>query len=175
MLLRDLRIKCHLSVILARTQLAVAVPKNRLIRALVSILWFIYWFIYRLFRRDVAGTPLKEIVDAACEYGACRSAVLSKPVSNDPMVRMEQREQAKVFLKAHRKFIAIVSPNKLYRLDSQRTEEYAHAVVVLGQIGGKIIYHDPDGERGGPCLLMPESDFLDAWEQYYYMAIVVKM
>jgi hypothetical protein len=164
MLLQSLDIECDLAEILVITQLGVAVHKNRLIRPLVPILRLRHY----IFGSRNLGTPVVRIVCAARSYGADGSRAKSFPWSHAGQM------QAARFLEAHPTFIAIVSPSRLYGREPPRAEEWAHAVVVLAREEGNIIYHDPDGARGGRCLSMPVSHFWEAWKEHGFAAVLVK-
>lgn len=84
------------------------------------------------------------------------------------------RAQASDLLKNHSPFIAFVSPCKLYG-GCARRDPYGHAVLVLElrEDDNTVSFHDPDMRYGGPCKLMKMDAFLDAWENYGFLALRV--
>jgi hypothetical protein len=71
--------------------------------------------------------------------------------------------------------MACLSPSMLYQTGGDPAQDtYLHAVVVLKQESGQVIFHDPDRVRGGSCQKKSVRDFLDAWQIRDFTALVVQ-
>lgn len=117
-------------------------------------------------RPEPLGTAIEALVEAARQLDAARSFSTS----------LKGRRQAYTFLKKQAPFIAFVSPSTLYgEGDSEGGERWAHAVVVLYWAHKQVVYHDPDPIAGGPQQSRPVGAFLDAWQERFFRALVVRI